>query len=84
MESGEPTAEVTPTMLHDDYYQDRKWCALCDEYVPYLRSETQSYCVSCGAPVRLFSAEDHRSFQAAVRRMPRPFVLRDPADQDRA
>lgn len=71
-------------MLHNDFYTDRKWCSDCVEYVPYLRSDTASYCAHCGRATRLFSDADRQRFQAEVRAMPRPFRLLDPADQDRA
>lgn len=40
------------------FYSDRKWCAACDAYVPYLMSLDTSYCAECGGEVRLFSRED--------------------------
>ena len=45
-----------------DYYSDRKFCADCNTYVPYLMSVDRSYCAQCGQPVRLFSREDWATF----------------------
>jgi hypothetical protein len=45
-----------------DFYSDKKWCASCADYVPYLMSIEHSFCVECGAEVRLFSKEDWRTF----------------------
>jgi hypothetical protein len=45
-----------------DYYSDRKYCSSCNSYVPYLMSFEHSYCVRCGAEVRLFSKDDWTNF----------------------
>ena len=45
-----------------DFQNDRKWCSACDGYVSYLMSIEKSYCVQCGAEVRLFSKEDWVAF----------------------
>ncbi|MEZ6018124.1 MAG: hypothetical protein R3F49_23670 [Planctomycetota bacterium] len=45
-----------------DFYNDKKWCASCANYVPYLMSIEHSFCITCGAEVRLFSEDDWRSF----------------------
>ena len=45
-------------MASSSFYDDRKFCHECEEYVPYLMSTDHSYCVKCGAEVRLFSKED--------------------------
>lgn len=45
-----------------DFRNDRKWCAACDCYVSYLMSIDKSFCVQCGAEVRLFSEEDWIAF----------------------
>jgi len=47
-----------------DFYSDKKWCARCADYVPYLMSVEHSYCIECGAEVRLFSKDDWREFSA--------------------
>jgi len=49
-----------------DFYSDKKWCASCADYVPYLMSIEHSYCVTCGAEVRLFSKEDWRTFSEGM------------------
>ncbi len=53
-------------MDNTDFYNDRKYCQDCQEYVPYLQSMEHSYCTLCGAQVRLFSEEDWETFHAAV------------------
>jgi len=54
-------------MDHLDYYSDRKFCAHCNDYVPYLMSVDQSFCVQCGGEVRLFSEEDWTTFNESIR-----------------
>ncbi|NUQ48591.1 MAG: hypothetical protein HUU27_01530 [Phycisphaerae bacterium] len=49
-----------------DFYSDRKFCAHCNRYVPYLMSVDRSYCAECGKEVRLFSKEDWSSFHQNV------------------
>ncbi|MEX1025371.1 MAG: hypothetical protein WD226_09860 [Planctomycetota bacterium] len=49
-----------------DFYNDRKFCESCSEYVPYLQSIEHSYCAACGSQVRLFSSEDWDSFHAQL------------------
>jgi len=49
-----------------DFYNDKKWCAQCADYVPYLMSIERSFCVACGGEVRLFSKEDWRAFSAGM------------------
>ena len=46
----------------DSYYDDKKWCPTCQDYVHYLMSVERSYCVDCGERVRLFSKEDWEHF----------------------
>ena len=41
-----------------DYYQEKKWCEGCNEYVRYLMSVNDSYCIRCGTQVQLFSGKD--------------------------
>ena len=56
----------------NDYYDDRKYCTSCDDYVPYLASVEHSYCVQCGAQVRLFSSEDWQRFKSGLETKKRP------------
>jgi hypothetical protein len=49
-----------------DYYGDRKFCAQCNTYVTYLMSVDHSYCVQCGAEVRLFSKDDWSNFHQTI------------------
>ena len=51
-----------------DFYSDRKYCPDCDEYVHYLMSVEHSYCVQCGARVRLFSKDDWENFNEGITR----------------
>ncbi len=53
-------------MDRNDYYNDKKWCPSCEDYVPYLMSIEHSYCTTCGNEVRLFSDEDWGSFQDSM------------------
>jgi hypothetical protein len=64
--------------VRNKFDSDRKWCAACEEYVPYLMSLDTSYCAQCGGEARLFSKEDWQAFsdhlktrRPAVRRRPR-------------
>ncbi len=50
-----------------DYYQDKKWCPACEDYVNYLMSIEHSFCVCCGGEVRLFSKEDWETFQEGLK-----------------
>ena len=45
-----------------DFYNEKKWCESCQEYVRFLMSVDHSYCVQCGSLVRLFSKEDMQRF----------------------
>ena len=55
-----------------DFYNDRKYCSECDEYVPYLQSMENSYCAVCGSKVRLFSDADWEAFNESLKeRRPR-------------
>ena len=49
-----------------DFYSDRKFCPQCEDYVHYLMSVEHSYCVECGAEVRLFSKEDWNAFNESM------------------
>lgn len=50
----------------DSYYDDKKWCPACQDYVNYLMSVEHSFCVSCGGEVRLFSKEDWENFNESL------------------
>ena len=50
-----------------DYYNDLKWCDDCGEYVRYLMSMEHSYCVCCGARVRLFNNDDWETFNESMK-----------------
>lgn len=54
-------------MDHSDFYNDRKYCESCGDYVPYLHSIEQSYCAVCGAKVRLFSDQDWTAFNDSLK-----------------
>ena len=49
-----------------DFYDDKKFCPSCDEYVTYLMSIEQSFCTSCGAAVQLFSNDDWEEFHSEM------------------
>jgi hypothetical protein len=48
-----------------DFYNEKKFCAHCCQYVPYLASIQRSYCALCGNTVNLFSREDWSKFRRA-------------------
>jgi hypothetical protein len=48
------------------FYNDRKFCSYCEQYVPYLMSVENSYCAQCGQEVRLFSENDWKAFNEAM------------------
>jgi hypothetical protein len=50
-----------------DYDDDRRFCPQCIEYVRYLRSPEDSYCVQCASRTRLFSESDHQAFLRSLR-----------------
>jgi len=54
-------------MYPSDFYNDCKYCENCCQYVSYLQSMDQSYCVQCGEAVRLFSSDDWESFNASLK-----------------
>jgi hypothetical protein len=54
-------------MDNTDFYNDKKYCQDCGDYVPYLHSIDTSYCAVCGAKVRLFSDNDWESFHESLR-----------------
>lgn len=53
-------------MDRPDYYNDRKFCTTCCDYVPYLMSVEHSYCAACGSEVRLFSESDWEAFNESM------------------
>ena len=55
-------------MGHMDFYREKKWCSGCREYVRYLMSVNNSFCVNCGTQVRLFSKADTERFTDEVKR----------------
>lgn len=50
-----------------DYYNDRKYCQRCRDYVAYLQSMEHSYCAVCGGQVRLFSEDDWAAFTESLK-----------------
>jgi len=54
------------------YYNTQKYCSHCRDYVRFLQSLDQSYCVDCGAKVRLFSPNDKKTFLAGIKASKRP------------
>ena len=69
-------------MDSNNFYDDRKFCTDCNDYVPYLASIDRSYCIQCGAEVRLFSTEDWERFQNGLGN--RPMAERKAKTQGRA
>ena len=53
--------------MSHDYYEDRRWCERCWDYVPYISSPYRSYCTTCGDEVKLFSGEERARFRASLR-----------------
>jgi hypothetical protein len=53
---------------NSEFYSELKWCNDCHDYVRFLMSINHSYCVTCGARVRLFNRDDSRAFQDHVQR----------------
>ena len=49
------------------YYNQKKYCPTCREYMRYLQSIDASYCVACGSKVRLFSSADKKAFLAGLK-----------------
>lgn len=45
-----------------NYYNSKKYCPSCREYVRFLQSLDESFCVACGSKVRLFSTADKQAF----------------------
>ena len=49
-------------MEPNGFYHTKKYCPKCHDYVRFLQNLEASYCVACGARVRLFNAKDKRAF----------------------
>ncbi len=49
-----------------NYYEERKYCPCCNDYVRYLMNLFASYCVQCGGKVHLFSKSDHALFMRSL------------------
>ncbi len=60
------STEKDGTVDSGDFYTDLRYCAHCQQYVPYLRSLQASYCTRCDQPVTVFSPDD----RAAIQREP--------------
>ncbi len=50
-----------------NFYDDRKYCQECGQYVPYLQSMEHSFCAVCGTKVRLFSEDDWKTFNDSLK-----------------
>jgi len=48
------------------FHNDTKFCPCCNEYVNFLASIENSYCIQCGAEVRMFSKADWAAFQSKM------------------
>ena len=55
-------------MDYRDFYQEKKWCTTCNDYVRYLMSVNQSFCIHCSTPVKLFNKEDLARFKTDLER----------------
>ncbi|MFT5286528.1 MAG: hypothetical protein ACI8TQ_002697 [Planctomycetota bacterium] len=55
------------TMDNSSFYDDHKFCPACEDYVAYLISMDDSYCVNCGGIVRLFSEDDWVDFNESLK-----------------
>lgn len=54
-------------MDNSSFYDDHKFCPACEDYVAYLISMDDSYCVNCGGIVRLFSEDDWVDFNESLK-----------------
>ena len=54
--------------MSTDYYNEKKYCDTCKDYVRYIMSVNQSYCTQCGGAVRLFNKKDTEEFTETVQR----------------
>ncbi|HEX6812987.1 MAG TPA: hypothetical protein VF384_15285 [Planctomycetota bacterium] len=68
MNNHDPHARHSSSSGSGEFYNERKWCDNCRQYVSFLMSVNYSYCVLCGGRVRLFSRADADSFQQNVQR----------------
>ena len=64
MTLGNPCAPLASMI--SAFHNDTKFCPCCNEYVNYLSSIDNSYCIECGAQVQMFSAADRLAFQAKL------------------
>ena len=55
------------SMIQTNFFKDQKYCPRCHDYVRFLQSVDASFCVACGAKVRLFSAADKRAFLTSLK-----------------
>lgn len=66
--SGPDPRASNQTMGNQDFYNERKWCEHCKDYVRFMMSMDHSFCVQCGNKVRMFSQDDARRFTETVQR----------------
>ena len=59
-------------MANGNFYDDRRFCASCATYVPFLVSPHASYCARCGERVALFSPDDMSRFRSTTSSSPLP------------
>ena len=71
-------------MPRADYYEDRRFCPTCSEYVLYISSIDRAYCIECGGRVRLFSAPDMARFRSALDARSRSWRLVPGSDEEAA
>lgn len=57
-----------PNVSNTEFYNERKWCEHCQDYVRFLMSVNHSFCIDCGGRVRLFNRNDSRNFKDTVQR----------------
>jgi hypothetical protein len=50
------------------YYNTKKYCPSCREYVRFLQSIDDSFCVECGSKVRMFSTADKTAFMDGLQK----------------
>ncbi len=55
-------------MSQRDFYNEKKWCGNCRDYVAYMMSVNHSYCTQCGGKVKLFNKEDAKGFSEEVQK----------------
>ncbi|MFO1011597.1 MAG: hypothetical protein U1F29_16170 [Planctomycetota bacterium] len=54
-------------MAYGTYQNERRYCAACTDYVPFLASPFACFCARCGGPSFLFSPTDMERFRDDVR-----------------